>query len=72
MMNQKCSQFDSKGGCKNMVEVFQGQYPLDFCAKHHHMQKSGIPLKCWRCGDDPITKGSVDNYIRRGNGRYSM
>ena len=54
-----------------MVEVASG-YPLDFCAKHHHMQKSGIPLKCWRCGDDPITRGSVDEYIRRGNGRYTM
>ena len=65
VINQKCSQFDSKGECNAMVEVASG-YPLDFCARHLHMQKDGIPLKCWRCGDDPVTLGSRDAYIRKG------
>ena len=51
MLIHKCAQFDSKGrGCQNLAHV--DGYPLDFCAMHLHMQKDGIPLKCWRCGDD--------------------
>jgi hypothetical protein len=51
MLIHKCAQFDSKGrGCNNLAHV--DGYPLDFCAMHLHMQKDGIPLKCWRCGDD--------------------
>ena len=48
---QKCAQFDSKGGCRNLAEVSSG-YPLDLCAKHNHMEMTGIPVRCWRCGDD--------------------
>ena len=47
---QTCSYFDSKGGCKNRSELLDNKYPLDFCAMHNHMQKTGIPTKCWRCG----------------------
>ena len=53
---QQCSQFDTKGFCKNdAVWVAQkwnktGIY-YDFCAMHNHMDKTGMPLKCWRCGD---------------------
>ena len=48
---QKCAQFDSKGGCRNLAEVSSG-YPLDLCAKHNHMEMTGMPVRCWRCGDD--------------------
>lgn len=52
MNHQVCGQFDSKGHCKNPAELTKvGQMPLDFCAKHNHMDKTGIPLKCSRCGD---------------------
>ena len=35
-----------------LAELMEGTtYPLDFCAMHNHMQKTGIPTKCWRCGD---------------------
>ena len=50
LLVRKCAQFDSRGrGCNNLAHV--DGYPLDFCAMHLHMQKDGIPLKCWRCGD---------------------
>lgn len=56
MRQQKCSQFNSKGNyCKNLAEVLVGsdgrEWPVDFCEMHNHMDKTGIPLKCWRCGD---------------------
>ena len=56
MRQQKCSQFDSKGNhCKNPAELLPSSdgwnFPLDFCEMHSHMQKTGIPVKCWRCGD---------------------
>lgn len=58
MKEQKCSQFDTIDGiyreCQNPAEYMnpiKKQYPLDFCAKHNHMLKTGMPVKCWRCGD---------------------
>ena len=56
MHQQTCAQFDSKGNhCKNPAELLMKDMPLDFCAMHNHMMKSGISLKCWRCGDkEPI------------------
>ena len=47
----KCAQFDSKRECDNPAQVNYG-WTLDFCAKHNHMVKDGIPLKCWKCGDN--------------------
>ena len=46
----KCAQFDSKKECNNPAQVSNG-WTLDFCAKHNHMIKTGIVLKCWKCGD---------------------
>ena len=54
MNPQTCAQFNSKGqGCKNPAQPVSPGSPflLDFCAMHNHMAASGIPLKCWRCGD---------------------
>ena len=52
MNKQRCSYFNTKGGCINLAELMEGTtYPLDLCAMHNHMQKTGIPTKCWRCGD---------------------
>jgi hypothetical protein len=48
---QRCAQFDSKNECNNPAQVNYG-WTLDFCAKHNHMVKDGIPLKCWKCGDN--------------------
>ena len=49
---QKCAQFDSKGNhCGNLADLLAPNMPLDFCAKHNHMAKTGMPVKCWRCGD---------------------
>ena len=49
---QKCAQFDSKGNhCGNLADLMTPTMPLDFCAKHNHMAKTGMPVKCWRCGD---------------------
>jgi len=55
---QKCSQFGTKEGkyygCQNIAEYadpIRKKYPVDFCAMHNHMQKTGMPVKCWRCGD---------------------
>jgi len=51
---QQCSQFDITD-CQNPAEIvhkIRGQdIYIDFCAMHNHMDKTGIPLKCWRCGD---------------------
>ena len=49
---QKCAQFDSKGGCHNPAELMDGEYPVDLCAMHNHMEMTDIPVRCWRCGDD--------------------
>jgi hypothetical protein len=49
---QKCAQFDSKGNhCGNLADLMTPTMPLDLCAKHNHMEMTGIPVKCWRCGD---------------------
>ena len=47
----KCAQFDSKRECHNLAQEIDG-WTLDFCAKHNHMVKTGISLKCWKCGDN--------------------
>ena len=66
MHQQTCAQFDSKGKhCRNPSEIHKAGiensipsdvgWSMDFCAMHNHMMKSGISLKCWRCGDkEPI------------------
>jgi len=66
MRQQTCAQFDSTGKyCRNPAEIhkmgIQNSIPsdegwfLDFCSMHNHMMKTGIPLKCWKCGDkEPI------------------
>ena len=58
MKEQKCSQFNIIKGiykeCQNpseYIDTILKKYPLDFCSKHNHMMKTGIPIKCWRCGD---------------------
>lgn len=58
---QTCAQFDSRGGCRlpsEVVTYWDGRqrqgYALDFCAMHNHMAKTGVPVKCWRCGDDRL------------------
>lgn len=52
MNKQICSYFNTKGGCTNITELIEGtKYPLDFCPMHLHMERTGIPVKCWRCGD---------------------
>ena len=52
MNKQRCSYFNTKGGCINLAELMEGTtYPLDFCAMHNDMQKTGIHTKCWRGGD---------------------
>lgn len=52
MKEQRCSYFNTKGGCKNPAELMEGTtYAVDFCAMHNHMEKAGLPVKCWRCGD---------------------
>ena len=60
---QKCSQFNGQSRklsleykeCQNIAELhhvgLDKGYYMDFCAMHNHMLKTGIPLKCWRCGD---------------------
>ena len=48
---QRCAQFDSKNECNNPAQV-NGPMVLDFCAKHNHMVQDGLPLKCWKCGDN--------------------
>ncbi len=57
MKQQKCSQFSGKGKdykeCQNASEIHKvgDGFSMDFCAMHNHMQKTGVPVKCWRCGD---------------------
>jgi len=58
MKGQKCSQFNIIKGiykeCQNPADVDDvglSKFVMDFCAMHHHMMKTGIPLKCWKCGD---------------------
>ena len=51
MQHPKCSQFDSKGSCQHPAEVISGGWTVDFCAMHNHMNKTGIPVKCHKCGD---------------------
>lgn len=51
MRQQKCSYFNTNGGCRNPSELLFDQYPVDMCAKHNHMERTGMPIKCWRCGD---------------------
>ena len=59
MKQQKCSQFNTKAGkyheCQNPSEIHKvgldDGFAMDFCAMHNHMQRSGVPVKCWRCGD---------------------
>ena len=58
MQEQKCSQFNIINGiykgCQNPAEYLDPigkKYPVDLCLKHNHMQRTGMPVKCWRCGD---------------------
>ena len=30
------------------------KFPVDMCAMHNHMERTGIPVRCWRCGDDRL------------------
>ena len=51
--------------CKNTAELhhvgLDKGYYMDFCAMHNHMLKTGIPLKCWRCGDKQFTLKNLIN-----------
>ena len=59
MKQQKCSQFSGNGKgykeCQNPSAIervgLSDGFAMDFCAMHNHMQKTGVPVKCWRCGD---------------------
>lgn len=48
---QNCSQFYNNKVCPNPSVVDKSGRAYDFCAKHNHMDRTGIKLKCWRCGD---------------------
>jgi hypothetical protein len=58
MKQQSCSFFSIKKGiyveCKNPSEYMipeRKKFPVDMCAMHNHMERTGMPIKCWRCGD---------------------
>ena len=58
-MEQTCSFFSIKNGiyvgCKNPSEYMipeEKKFSVDMCAMHNHMESTGIPINCWRCGDD--------------------
>jgi len=58
MKEQKCSYFSIKKGiyteCKNPSEYMIPElkkFPVDMCAMHNHMERTGIPIRCSKCGD---------------------
>ena len=67
MIQQKCSQFSGEGKgykeCQNPSEIhlvgIDDGFAMDFCHMHNHMKRTGIPLKCWRCGDKYINQNFV-------------
>ena len=69
---QTCSYFSIKKGiyvgCKNPSEYMvpeEKKFPVDMCAMHNHMESTGIPVNCWRCGDDRKLERGRDEGLYR-------
>ena len=68
MVIYRCGQFEITNGvwegCKNLAELLEGfpNMPLDLCTMHRELHDKGIPIRCWKCGEDKdeTTKGCKD------------